>query len=53
MKEDPLYGTRRLCESGHEDTVVLTLIIRGFITTLDILPLSKFDKKRYAETAQA
>ena len=48
--EDPLYCTRRLCESGHEDPVMLNLIIRGFVIALDILPLSKFEGKRQAET---
>ena len=42
--EDSLYCTRRLCESGHENAVMLNLIIRGFIISLDILPLSRFDK---------
>jgi len=44
--EDPLYCTRRLCESGHEDAVMLNLIVRGFVVSLDILPLSRFDGKR-------
>ena len=48
--EDPLYCTRRLCESGHEDPVILNLIVRGFIVSVDILPLSRFDQKRQAKS---
>ena len=29
---------------------MLTLLIRGFITSVDILPLSRFDPKRYVES---
>jgi hypothetical protein len=47
--EDPLYCTRRLCESGHEGAIMLNLIIRGFVISLDILPLSRFDEKRRVE----
>lgn len=41
-----MYCTRRLCESGRQDAVMLGLIVRGFVLSLDILPLSKFDRKR-------
>ena len=48
--EGPLYCTCRLCKSGHEDLVMLNLIIRGFIVALDILPLSKSEGKQQVET---